>query len=186
MGLITKLPISIRRAPRSTRSGPRCDHASQQHPVRDRGGRRDGRVRPRWMAGAMAHGAASDSARCCSWSLLRSSRCRRSRPKVLVASRRDDEGPSICNHQEVGVGGAKIKRIASVGLRRKVQKQTHWRESGSIAEITKRRQKHQANAGVWENRWCSTTGREARPALTRASQLSRSPGATTAPPPSLA
>ena len=42
----------------------------------------------------------------------------------------------------------------------------------AMMRMTKRSQKHQANAGLRENRWGSTTGREARPALIRPSRFS--------------
>ena len=51
-----------RRLPRvsADAGGTRRDHASQQHSVRDGSGRRGRRIRPRGVAGAMAHGADCD------------------------------------------------------------------------------------------------------------------------------
>jgi len=45
-------------------------------------------------------------------------------------------------------------------------------ELPSISRITKRSKKHPENAGVRKYRWCSTTGREARPALISPSRFS--------------
>ena len=47
--------------------------------------------------------------------------------------------------------------------------------------LTKRSQIDQADAGVREYRWCSTAGREARPALIRPSRRSQDGRATSAP-----
>ena len=190
----------------------------------------------------------------------------------LVRKHRDDDEAAICNHHEVGIGEAKIRRIVRgiapksaeanpfegvrfdrgkyetkpntsgkcwslgksmvlhhrsrsatgshpgvtvvaksrsdncaaplsrlaregdrkcVALRRgrevpsaigmKVQKQTH---RGVRFDRGKYETKPNTSGKCWSlgTSRCSTTGREARPALTRPSQLSRSPGATTAPP----